>query len=167
MTKDYHIVVKDSGGNKRLSQSRFNFRKLSDLIPGIFKATGSGKNAKGVAKAVYDFNVHGGATGTIPLLAGDDLIPDNAIVTNVLIDVVAAVVGTGSSTVAITCQSAGDLLAATAEASLTIGLLDGVPDNTASKAIKLTGARNISAVIASGPLTAGQIVVFAEYVISE
>lgn len=167
MARDYFVLAKRANGTRPLTTNKFSFKLLSQLVNGMFSTQTVGKGTKGVVKAIYDFSVHGGAIGTINLLPGDDLIPDNAIITNVIIDVVTAPTSLGSATVAFGSASAGDILGTTAIAALPIGLDDGVPDNTATNAVKLSADTNLSIVIGTAALTAGYIVVFAEFVISE
>lgn len=121
------------------------------------------RQAHNTAVGVYDFSATGGAQGDHEV---GITLPDNAIVTDVLFDVVTAPTSGGSATVAFKVQSAGDLKAATAIASWT-GLLDGVPVSSAATAIKLTAQRKVYATIATADLTAGKIKVFVEYVVSE
>lgn len=165
--KDTTLVTKDSGGTKPLRLSAFKFKKLSELFPDLFSTAPKGTGIKRVAKGVYDFSVSGGAVGTFNLLPETDLIPANAIVTRALIDVVTAPTSGGSATVAVKVKNANDIKTATAIASYTVGLMDGVPVDTAATSIKLTAASNIVMTVATAALTAGKIVVFLEYVISE
>jgi hypothetical protein len=114
--------------------------------------------------ATYDFAKHGGAVGTVTL--DDAVLPDNAIITQVWIDVITAPTSGGAATIALTAQSAADLKAATAIASYT-GVVAGVPVGTAATAIKLTAERIVTATIATAALTAGKLKVFVEYIQSE
>ena len=107
----------------------------------------------------YDFARHGGVVGAITVTG--DGIPSGAIICNGLVHVNTAVVGT-TSTVAIMAVNAADVLAATAEASLTINaLIVTVPDfATAAHYIRLTAAINsLTFTVATGALTAGKITV--------
>lgn len=127
---------------------------------------------KTVIKGMYSFAVQGGAQGAINLLS--DLtdatstiaIPDNAIITRVLIDSITDPTSGGSATVAIDSEGAGDLLAALAIASFT-GLVDGIPVNSAATSVKMTAARTLTATVATADLTAGIFNVFVEYVVSD
>lgn len=113
----------------------------------------------GHVKVTYDFAVHGGAIGDIPL---ELTLPDNAIITGGFVDVLTAPLSAGSATVALKIQSAGDLIAATAKASFT-GLLAIVPVNTAATAIKLTEERTLTVTVATAALTAGKFNIFLTY----
>lgn len=108
------------------------------------------KNAYGV----YDFTKQGGAIGTIAL-SGDAQIPAGGVIVGGYIDVTVAALS-AAGTIAITVQSAGDILAAVGQASWTIGVKSIIPAFTGASAIKTTAARTISAVIAAGAYTAGQ-----------
>lgn len=169
--KDTHLVTKDSNGTKELRKSAFRFKKLSDVLPTLFgaKDTGSGLGVKKIARGIYDFSVNGGAVGsTVILLPQDNLLPDNAIITNVYVDVLTTCTSGGSATVGLRLNSGTDALGATAVASLTAGaIIAGTPDGTAANMVKLTADRNITVVIATAALTAGKFAVFVEYVVSE
>jgi hypothetical protein len=105
------------------------------------------------AIGVYDFSKLGGAVSTIAL-PGDGIIPPGAVVMGGFVDVtVAALSATG--TIAITLQSAGDIVAAVGQASYTIGVKSVIPAFTGASAIKTTAVRSISVVIATAPYTAG------------
>lgn len=126
------------------------------------------KISKNVLRATYDFAVNGGAIGDIALLDVDGnaaIIPDNAVITKVLVDVITAATSGGAATVALKSEAAADLLAATAVASVT-GFLDGKPVNTAATVVKLSADRTIKATVAAFALTAGKFHVFIEYVLS-
>jgi hypothetical protein len=153
-----------------------------------------------ILKAVYDFAVQGGAVGNINLydatfapgisappgqgqIAGTTtkgifkpcILPPNAIVTRVLIDVLTNPTSGGSATLALsTGQTAADLLAATAKASFT-GLIDGIPVNTAATAVKILSSGIPAGVqgcipylaVATAALTAGKFNVHMEYYLSD
>lgn len=124
---------------------------------------------KNVVKCVYDFAVSGGVQGDIGLLDDEGnpaVVPANAIITRVLVDVLTQPTSAGAATVAIKAVGAGDLLGATAKASLTVGLHDGIPVNTAATSVKATVQEQIKATIGTADLTAGKINVFVEYNLS-
>jgi hypothetical protein len=122
---------------------------------------------KNVLKAVWSFAVNGGAIGTM-LLFDDQgnpaLLPAKAIVQRCYVDCFVAFVG-ATATIAYNSEAAGDLLAATAVASMT-GLVEGVPTGTAATMKKTTVQRQIGMTVAVAPLTAGQANVFIEYILS-
>ena len=126
-------------------------------------AQGTSLNSKkGICYCQYSFAVDGGTAGAISVPCSP--IPSGSIITNGVINVTTAVEGT-SSTVAIQVASSEDILAATAEATLSLNaLLDVVVDGTAANMIKT--AANIEALtftVGVADLTAGVINVMLEY----
>lgn len=124
----------------------------------------------GCVAANYDFTRDGGAIGSTSLKSITSglpvVLPAGAIVTRSWIDVVAAGTTSASGTLAFTTgETAADILAATAAASVT-GIVAGVSVGTAATMKKMTAARTPQAVIATGALTGGKATVFLEYVIS-
>lgn len=125
---------------------------------------------RGVLKCVYDFDDLGGAVGTIGLL--DDLgnkaiLPDNAIITQVYVDILTAFTSTGNNgTIALTANSSGDLLAAV-DADTLSGVSAGIPDGAAANMVKLTAQRQITLAIATNAITAGAANFFVEFVLSD
>jgi hypothetical protein len=125
-----------------------------------------------VVRGNYSWAVQGGSTTADITLLDDEgksiVIPDDAIITNVLVDVQTALTSDGSATVALTAQSAGDLKAAAAVSSgYTTGIKAGVPVNTAASAIKLTADRTLVMTVAVMWLSAGKMSVLVEYLLSE
>lgn len=131
-----------------------------------------------ILNAEWDYSVAGGASGSISLRDADGkaaVLPDNAIVTNCIIDVVTAPTS-GSSpgpTIALsTGESAGDLKAAAARSTYT-GLMACIPVGSAATSIKLTAARTPVIVLTTAStttthsLTAGKINVFLQYLLGE
>lgn len=128
----------------------------------------------GLLIAKYSYAVQGGTTANnINLLT--DLskplsyakLPNKAIIRNVWLDITTGVASSGSATVALTAQTAADLLAATAKASMTVRMLQGIPAGTTTTSIKLSAQRTIQAVIGTAPLTAGKFNVYIEYILGE
>ena len=110
----------------------------------------------------YDFAVDGGVAGAI--IKNPDGLPANSIIWDGMILIHTAIVGT-TSTLAISVVGANDMLTATAEASLTVGLLmDVVPDGTAAAAVQV-GAANAGCTftIGTNDLTAGRVMVALRY----
>lgn len=141
---------------------------------GSFNAPGDIIGAKvGVLVAKYSFAKQGGAVGSINLLT--DLnsptsyakLPAGAIIKQVTIDILTAMTSTGGTgTVALTAQSAGDLLAAV-DADTISGLVAGIPVGSAATSIKLTAERTLVAAVAVAALLTGKFNVIVEYYISE
>lgn len=116
-------------------------------------------------EAVYDFAVDGGAVGTITMRNDDSTgnsVPNGSVVTGGYVDVeTSALSGTG--TIAITLESAGDVLAATGQAGLTAGRKSIIPAGTGATSIKTTAARSITLTIATAAFTAGKLRVVLFY----
>ena len=126
-------------------------------------------NQKGSVRAIYDFAVAGGAVSTINLVDenGEDVIlPDNAVITNVIVDIITAMTSTGGTgTIALNSEGAGDLLAAV-DADTLSGLNAGVPVGTAATSVKLTAERTLTVAIATAAVTAGKFVALVDYTVS-
>jgi hypothetical protein len=107
----------------------------------------------------YDFAKHGGAVGAITVYG--DNIPKDAIILDGIIRVNTAVTATGSATVAIMAQGAGDILAALGKASFTLNAkLDVVPLCTAATCILLTAAiKSLTFTVAVDALLTGKVTV--------
>lgn len=123
-------------------------------------------------KCSYSFALQGGAIGTINLQASDGAackIPGKALIVNAWVDVITTPTSGGSATLAFSSgQTAADLLAATAKASVT-GEVQGIPTmGTISTALKITGATDLNPylTVATAALTAGKANVFIQYVLS-
>lgn len=113
-------------------------------------------NLGGCARDIYDFSVHGGAVGTITLPLK---VPDNAIITECIVDVLTDPTSGGSATIALGLNTTTDLLAATAIASVT-GI---VVAKEQAAAFKLTAERNLQITIATAALTAGKLAVHLKW----
>lgn len=114
----------------------------------------------------YDFAKHGGAVGAITVYG--DGIPANAWIVDAKIRVNTAVVGT-TSTLAIQAATSEDILAATAEASLTLNAkIQGVPDMaTVGDQIVLASAINsLTFTVGTAALTAGKVTVALMWILS-
>lgn len=126
-------------------------------------------NQLGAVQGHYSFAVSGGAVGAITLKDDDGAalkLPANAVITNVIIDVVTAPTSLGSATISVGAVSAADLLAATAKASFT-GKIQGLPDGAVANMIKLTAEKTLTITVGTAALTAGKFNVIVEYVVSE
>jgi hypothetical protein len=105
--------------------------------------------------------------GQIPL---GITMPDNAIITGGLIDVVTTFADedNDSATIAIQANGANDLVTATAiSAGGDIwdgGIHDIIPDATGSTAVKMSAAKEVLMVVADDQLSAGKMKVYLRYV---
>jgi hypothetical protein len=122
-------------------------------------------------KCVYDFSVQGGAIGTLNLLdvvGKPCVLPNKAIIRDVLIDAVTTLTSGGSAVVGLSSgKTAGDMKANATAFSAYTGLVAGVPVGTAATAIKLTADVKPTITIATAALTAGKLNVHIKYQISE
>lgn len=122
-------------------------------------------------KFVYDFDVLGGGTGSIPLTQSDGPLPNGFVIQNAFIDVISGLTGGAGATGAITTgQSAGDLVIATVVAGapfsttglkVTLTLL-----GTIATWVKTTAQRSPALVVAVNAVTAGKFNLIVEGVIS-
>jgi len=108
---------------------------------------------------VYDFAVDTGAIGTYVLCK----LPDNTIITNVLLDVITAFTSIGGTgTIALMANTANDLLSAI-DADTLSAIHAGIPVGTAATSVKLTADRDITLSIATAAMTAGKVAIHIEY----
>jgi len=137
------------------------------LSPGIMvpSAGVDGISSMLVARADYDFAVHGGVVGDILLGV---TIPNKAVILAGFGDIVTAFTSTaGTGTIALKLQSAGDLLAAV-DADTLSGRVILIPDfATVGDSIKLTAARELTITVATNAILSGKAVFFVMYVISD
>ena len=102
----------------------------------------------------YDVATDGGGVGTIPLRSNNGAIPANAIILGGLLEVTSALTS-ATGTAALTVEGAGDILAATGQAGLTLGRKSILPNFTGAQSVKTTTARSPSLVIATAAFTGG------------
>ena len=148
-----------------------NRANQTDPLPGLGTQVNQCKN---VMKCVYNFAVLGGATGSIGLLddqGNSAFLPQGAVISRVAAYVNVAPLSTGSATVALKLLTTADLMTAIAKASLTLSsTFTGVPLDGAASAtatfvgpVTAAGGTQVSAVIATAPLSAGKITYFLEW----
>lgn len=154
---DDFVTLKNSAGT-----TKFKISKDGAITSGPVSAAGLG--VFGVAHAIYDFTVDGGASCTP---ASTALIPANALLLGATINSTVALTAVGSATLGVGTTAGStttSILAATAKATLSLdAVLNGVP--TFAVPVKMTAAGSISVLIATGPLTAGQVEIFVYYVV--
>ncbi|MFN3405861.1 MAG: hypothetical protein ACK40G_17330 [Cytophagaceae bacterium] len=116
-------------------------------------------------RVVYDFALHGGAVGDIAL-DPSVVIPDNAIITEVIQDIVTAPdSGTDDDgTIKLKLAVDGDLTEDVTADAGTDGIVAGIPDGTVENMIKTTAARVPQVEIGTNDLTEGKIVYFIKYI---
>ncbi len=112
-------------------------------------------------KVAYDFTVNGGTVSTID--SGLD-IPDNAIINRVTLDEVTTLTSASNTgTIKLNFTTDGDV----SQTLLADNSSSGVLLSSTSFPIKTTGVRNINFIIETEAITAGRVVYFIEYLISE
>lgn len=114
-----------------------------------------------VIRAKYKFSEDGGAVGTIGLMDAAN-VPANFVAYNGWVDVIVAPTSGGSATVAVQLEAANDIINAAAISGApwsTTGRKAIIPVGAATS-VKTTAARNISAVIGTAALTAGEFDVY-------
>jgi len=111
----------------------------------------------------YDFALDGGATGTIVLRSESGPIPNGAVITGGYLDVITACLS-GTGTMALQANAAADMLAASAQAALTVGVKSIIPAGTGATAVKTTAERSPAVVIATAAFTAGKFRLVLTYV---
>ena len=102
----------------------------------------------------YSFAIDGGGTGTIVLRSEDGPIPNGAVIMGGYIDVTTACLS-GTGTMALNSEGAGDILAAVGQAGFTLGRKSIIPAFTGATAIKTTAPRSPAVTIATAAFTAG------------
>lgn len=153
------------------AEQEFALNRLSGVAKKYSLGTLIHKNVN-VAVGKYSYAKQGGAVGDITLRsdlndsASSVVIPDNAIIQDVLIDVLTTPTTNSGGTLALKAQSSGDLKGATAAASFA-GLMDGVPVGSAATSIKLTADRTLKLTVASAVLTGGIFNVYVEYLLGD
>jgi hypothetical protein len=161
------ITVADPGGAATLAYTNpTTAQTISNTT--VNPATNTGHER--VAHAKYSFATDGGAQGVItPSITAS--IPDNAIITRVVINSTSACTSDGNATVAIGTSagsSATALIGDTAIASLGAdALVIGVPvPQTAATWVKMSAAGNIIFTIGTADLKAGVIEVWVYYTVA-
>lgn len=141
-----------------------------NLLDGVSAPGTDGLGLLRVARATYDFSVNGGAIGAIPLAA---TLPIGALVVGGFIEVLTTctTAGADAGTMAISVQSANDIVTATAVSAggdiwdagkRAIVPKANTPETTSIKIA--TTAKPITATIAGQAFTAGKFIVFLYYV---
>lgn len=122
----------------------------------------------GTLRVTYNFAVNGGAVSTIQLAQS---LPDNAVVTRGYYDVITPFTGNAGSTIAIginTDDTAGLLAADVIGTHGTAGYHTCIQTGTvANFSEKTTAARAIEFTIGAFAITAGKLVIFLEYIVSD
>ena len=118
-------------------------------------------------KFCHDFDVDGGAIGAVILKLG--ALPTHALIVGGAVRVETAYTSLGSATLALSVESANDILTATAVASLTAGALFAVApimitDTTWVKT-SATVNRGLTVTIAAATMLTGKLTCFLYYTV--
>ena len=142
--------------------------KTTGDVSFVSNIDGEGAVAVGLKKAAileYDFDIDGGAQGSIPLRGGS--LPAGAIVTKTQYIVQTALSSAGAAEIALSIpvDDVAGLLAATAIATAgTAGVKDGIQDGTAANASEAaTESRVPTLDVSVADLDAGKLQVVLEY----
>lgn len=133
--------------------------------------TALGFQPKRLYQFVYDFTVLGGATGSIVLTQVNGPLPNNFIIQNACLDVIAGLTGGAGATGAVTSgQAANDLVIATVVAGApfsTVGQKITIPLlGTIATWVKTTAQRSPALVVAVNAFTAGKFNLWIEGILS-
>lgn len=111
----------------------------------------------------YDFAVDGGAVGTIVLSskANKGLLPEDAVVVNVVTRVVTALAGNAAASAKFGTSGSAALYAA--DAAIATYSEDALFEYATNFVADQSSERNVQMVIAGGALTAGKVKVLVEY----
>lgn len=148
-----HTVKPGYGNPGQLfwEEDNFSLMAYDDAV------NGAGKGwipACGMIGFAYDFAVDGGAVGALEIAT----IPDNFVIVEGIYDVTTAITSQGSATVAFGCNTATDLLAATAIGTMGTAAVHAlIPVGTAATAVKATAARTLTMTIAVEDLDTGKL----------
>jgi hypothetical protein len=125
------------------------------------------QNQLHVMKATYSFATQGGTIGSYNLKGRDGtdaVLPSGAIIVKETIDITTAFTSTGGTgTIALTAQSAGDMLAAVDADTLSNQVTGIATGSGATGNIKLTANRTLSLAAATANLTAGALTAWVYY----
>lgn len=167
--EDASIVNADVPGSAAIAYSKLNLAS-SILDTDVSDSDGTGGlYVKKFGTALYDFATDGGTAGVITL-ASTCTIPSDAIVTATHYDVITTCQSSGdAATIKLSVPTDGDL-------STAIAINDGsnpwdvgahLGSVITPKILKTTAARAVQVEVATENLTAGKIVFFIEYYVSE
>jgi hypothetical protein len=167
MVNKHYGPLLSTGSIKAAGAGMATMDGSSPYVPQLKAGTGFGHGLKRALHFKWDFSIDGGAISTITLSPNGYPLPANTIISNVILNPVAAPVGVGASvafgitgaTSPTTC-----LKGITAITSFTVDLLlAGTPVGTAATSFKLATLGNVTMTISGAALTAGIIEGWVEY----
>lgn len=140
---------------------------VSSIASAASPTTAGFQNQLHVMKATYAFS-QGGTSGSSYNLKGRDgtdaVLPSGAIIVKETIDITTAFTSTGNNgTIALTAQSAGDMLAAVDADTLSNQVTGIATGASATGNIKLTANRTLLLTVATNNLTAGALTCWVYY----
>lgn len=137
-----------------------------EALPSSASYTADGISAVRVARATYDVAVNGGGTGAHGLLVS---LPAKALVKQVWFQIITQFSDSGSGTVALSCEDAGNLYVAADVTGITAGTTTtGVATGSAATMVDgIAAACEITATVATAAQATGKMIVFVEYVVIE
>jgi len=144
---------------------------LAEVAEPVLAQSADGLVVKRVARATFDPSANSGER-TIGAHGLGVTIPDNAVVTRTWYDVITTFqsAGADAGTIALKAEGANDVVSAVAISDggnpWDAGLHDAIQTGAASAFVKTTAARELTATVAGQALTAGKLVLFAEYTVS-
>jgi hypothetical protein len=146
----------------------------NDLIPVLLaphtlsNAAGvNGHSHKFVATAIFDVAAQSGGEAAVGAYPLGVTIPDNAIITLGIADIITAFVSeSNDGTIKLGSEDQDNDLLAAVDADTLSGIEALIPVGTAATMIKMTAARELVLTVAVHKLTAGKAVFFVEYVMS-
>lgn len=154
-TADIALLAVDTG---QLAAASVDEDKLA--LPTI-----DGLNAKRILRSTYDVAVDG---GTVAAHALSESLPANAIVSQVWFQIITQFVDAGSGTVALSCAGANDLFSAADITGDAAGVITaGVPVGTAATMFDVGSTCVVTATVATAAQSAGKMVIFIEYVVTD
>jgi len=139
------------------------------LAPGVLNSAGgvNGNSFKLVATAIFDVAAGGGGERAVGAYSLGVVIPDNAIITRGIRDIITPFVSeSNDGTIKLGSEDQDDDLLAAVDADTLSAIGDLIPVGTAATMIKMTAARELKLTVAVHKLTAGKAVFFVEYVMS-
>jgi hypothetical protein len=147
---------------------------VNDIIPMLLNphtlsnAAGvNGHSHKFVATAIFDVAAQTGGEAAVGAYPLGVTIPDNAIITRGIRDIITAFVSqSNDGTIKLGSEDQDDDLLAAVDADTLSGVGELIPVGTAATMIKMTAARELVLTVAVHKLTQGKAVFFVEYVMS-
>lgn len=163
----FGAAVLDNAGAYKLNREN----KLSrDLARGtqLLNATQFGVRGKWVYDSSLASSSSVGAHNFVDAEGVAITLPNKAVVTNCLIDVVTKPLATGTKTlISLDLASTGDLKASSEKDNYQVGRIACIPTGTVATMIKLAAAKTPTLSITSEAVTAGKVFIWLQYVLSE